>query len=404
MEAAKSIDETANESIINSSSPKLVNESSSLPKSFDETYYLKQIIELKDEIIKLQNIIIKDREIIRELENKLKGQNYKKNYLIQNDEDTPETPNLIKTNENFNILEKEVIFKMDDLNSSYYAICILKDGRLAAAGNSTSIIIYNKKTFKSEITIKEHSKEGIFYLTQLKNNNFVSMGNDDYINIYNILEDKYLVLQKIKAHTSTIYKLRELDNGRFMTCSTDCSIKFFFKDKNEYKEDYCFKDDIDIYDILRTKEGEIVYSGHNYNNNNNYYYVRFYDLKSRKKIESVQINGISGYDYLYMISDIYLLVGVDNSILIFDVNQHRQIREIKCDGSSYITSFLKLDESTLLSTDDNGQIKQWIINDDNLILENTKEKAHDNTINMIRKNNEGFIITCSDDNTIKIWN
>ena len=399
MEAAKSIDETANESIINSSSPKLVNESSSLPKSFDETYYLKQIIELKDEIIKIQNIIIKDKETIRELENKLKGQNYKKNYLIQNDEDTPETPNLIKTNENFNILEKEVIFKMDDLNSSYYAICILKDGRLAAAGNSTSIIIYNKKTFKSEITIKEHSKEGIYYLTQLKNNNFVSMGNDCYINIYNILEDKYLVLQKIKAHTNNIYKLRELDNGRFMTCSNDCSIKFFFKDKNEYKEDYCFKDDIYIYDILRTKEGEIVYSG-----NNSSCYVRFYDLKSRKKIESVQINAIIGYDYLYMISDIYLLVGVSNSILIFDVNQHRQIREIKCDGSSYITSFLKLDESTLLSTDDNGQIKQWIINDDNLILENTKEKAHDNTIYMIRKNNEGFIITCSDDKTIKIWN
>ena len=402
MEAAKSIDETANESIINSSSPKLVNESSSLPKSFDETYYLKQIIELKDEIIKLQNIIIKDKETIRELENKLKGQNYKKNYLIQNDEDTPETPNLIKTNENFNILEKEVIFKMDDLNAYYYTICILKDGRLAAAGYSTSIIIYNKKTFKSEITIKEHSKEGIFYLTQLKNNNFVSMGNDGYINIYNILEDKYLVLQKIKAHTSTINKLRELDNGRFMTCSDDCSIKFFFKDKNEYKEDYCFKDDICIYDILRTKEGEIVYSGcHNSNNN---YYVRFYDLKSRKKIESVQINGINGYDYLYMISDIYLLVGVSNSILIFDVNQHRQIREIKCDGSSYITSFLKLDESTLLSTDYNGQIKQWIINDDNLILENTKEKAHNSNIYMIRKNNEGFIITCSYDKTIKIWN
>ena len=49
-----------------------------------------------------------------------------------------------------------------------------------------------------------------------------------------------------------------------MTCSKDCSIKFFFKNKNEYCEDYTYKDeakDINygIYNILKTKEDEIVY-------------------------------------------------------------------------------------------------------------------------------------------------
>ena len=104
-----------------------------------------------------------------------------------------------------------------------------------------------------------------------------------------------------------------------------------------------------------------------------------------------------------MLSTIYLLVGANGCILIFDINQHRQIKEIKLDNSDYITSFLKIDESTLLSVDNNGKIRQWIINDDNLILECVKEKAHEGCIYMIRRNQDGLLITCSDDYSIKVW-
>ena len=374
-------------------------------QTINEAYYLKQILELKDEIIKLQRellekekIIIQDKERIFELEKKLNEKYNKPTSLSTQNKITP------KDNFNFNITEKEPIFKMDDLKSYYYTIYILQDGRIAAGGNSCSIIIYNKETFKSEMTIKEHS-EYIMYLTQLKSGYLISLGHDAYINIYNLLENnKYLVMQKIKAHQARIHKLREFDDDRFMTCSDDCTIKFFFKNKNknEYLEDYTFKDDIYIVDILRTKEGEIAYSGYN---NNGTSFVRFYDLKSRKKIDSSSVttfyNGLS--DFLYKLSETYLLVGASNSILIFDVNQHRQIREIKQDNSNCFTSFVKIDASTLLSSDCTGKIRQWIIDDDNLILKSTKENAHGSQIRMIRKNQDGLIITCSDDATIKIW-
>ena len=107
---------------------------------------------------------------------------------------------------------------------------------------------------------------------------------------------------------------------------------------------------------------------------------------------------------MYKLNDKYLLVGATNSILIFDVNQHKQIREIESKNSSCITCFLKLDEKCLLSVDCLGNIKQWIIDEDNLILEKEKNKAHDGQIRMIRKNKDGLIITCSDDKSIKIWN
>ena len=82
-------------------------------------------------------------------------------------------------------MEKEPIFQLSD-NFTYQTICILQDGRLAAAGNSTLIIIYNKETFKSEMTIKEHSNS-INYITQLTNGNLVSLGEDGYINIYSLM-------------------------------------------------------------------------------------------------------------------------------------------------------------------------------------------------------------------------
>jgi WD40 repeat protein len=155
-------------------------------QTINEAYYLKQILELKDEIIKLQRellekdkIIIQDKERIFELEKKL---NEKYNKPISSS-----TPNKITPKDNFNITEKEPLFKMDDLKSSYYTIYILQDGRIAAGGNSCSIIIYNKENFKSEMTIKEHSGY-IMYLTQLKSGYLISLGADAYINIYNLLE------------------------------------------------------------------------------------------------------------------------------------------------------------------------------------------------------------------------
>ena len=202
-------------------------------QTINEAYYLKQILELKDEIIKLQRellekdkIIIQDKERIFELEKKLNEKYNKPTSLSTQNKITP------KDNFNFNITEKEPIFKMDDLKSYYYTIYILQDGRIAAGGNSCSIIIYNKETFKSEMTIKEHS-EYIMYLTQLKSGYLISLGADAYINIYNLLENnKYLVMQKIKAHQARIHKLREFDDDRFMTCSDDCTIKFFFKNQH----------------------------------------------------------------------------------------------------------------------------------------------------------------------------
>ena len=62
-----------------------------------------------------------------------------------------------------------------------------------------------------------------------------------------------------------------------------------------------------------------------------------------------------------------------------------------------------LNENMLLTGDYSKIIRQWKIEEDNLILVSKKEKTHDNGINVLLNIGNGFIASGSDDNTIKIW-
>ena len=62
-----------------------------------------------------------------------------------------------------------------------------------------------------------------------------------------------------------------------------------------------------------------------------------------------------------------------------------------------------LNENMLLTGDYSKIIRQWKIEEDNLILVSKKEKTHDNTIYVLLNIGNGFIASGSSDKTIKIW-
>ena len=62
-----------------------------------------------------------------------------------------------------------------------------------------------------------------------------------------------------------------------------------------------------------------------------------------------------------------------------------------------------LNKNMLLTGDQSYTLRQWKIEEDNLILVSKKEKAHDNTIRVLLNIGNGFIASGSADNTIKIW-
>ena len=62
-----------------------------------------------------------------------------------------------------------------------------------------------------------------------------------------------------------------------------------------------------------------------------------------------------------------------------------------------------LDENIFLTGDNNGIIRQWKIEGDNLILISEKGNSHDRNIYSIIKIGNGHIPSCSEDKSIKIW-
>ena len=101
-----------------------------------------------------------------------------------------------------------------------------------------------------------------------------------------------------------------------------------------------------------------------------------------------------------MINERYLCVGGQDKLSLIDVNNKIIIREIQEEGTHLC--LLKLSDDILLAGKTNGDITQWKIKENNLIIAGKKRMAHQSTIyKIIRFNNS--IITCSSDKSIKIW-
>ena len=104
-----------------------------------------------------------------------------------------------------------------------------------------------------------------------------------------------------------------------------------------------------------------------------------------------------------MITKDLLLIPGENKISIINVNKYNLIRIIDVPGSSWINAVCMLNENMLLTGDDNAIIRQWRIEEDNLILISKKENTHYSNIRFLLNIGDGHIASASDDKTIKIW-
>ena len=104
---------------------------------------------------------------------------------------------------------------------------------------------------------------------------------------------------------------------------------------------------------------------------------------------------------IMMTKDLLLITG-KNKISIINVNNYK-LRIINVPEANWINGVCILNQNMLLTGDEKGIIRQWRIEDDNLILISKKEKAHDDAIFCLLNLGNGHIASCSFDNTIKIW-
>ena len=106
---------------------------------------------------------------------------------------------------------------------------------------------------------------------------------------------------------------------------------------------------------------------------------------------------------MIMITKDLLLITGENKISIINVNNYKLLRIINVPGASYIRGVCILNQNMLLTGDESKIIRQWKIENDNLILVSKKEKAHDRPITDLLNLGNGHIASGSCDKTIKIW-
>ena len=133
--------------------------------------------------------------------------------------------------------------------------------------------------------------------------------------------------------------------------------------------------------------------------------ICFFDLLERKIKASIsdisKINDVR--EWFIMIKKDLLLIPGYNIISIINTEQYKLVRKIEVPDSNYICGVCMLNENMLLTGDYSKIIRQWKIEEDNLILVSKKENAHDNYINVLLNIGNGFIASGSNDKTIKIW-
>ena len=335
---------------------------------------LKEIIQSKDERIKL-------------LEEELKKY-------------TSSIPTIKGDNsyDNFDIKLKEPIHQLKFHNGWISCSAILKDGRFVVGSSDSLIIIFNNKTFKPDLTIKEHSS-AIYCVVQLNSGLLASCSADKTIKLFNINGNEYKVIQTLTNHKDRVYKIIELNNQKLVSCSNDSSIIFYFKDNDEYKKDYQISTNGKCSPVIQTKDNEICYSEEKDKA------ICFFDLLGRKIITSIKnINKrIGAYDWFIMMTKNLLLITGENVLTIINTDSHSLVRTINVPNSSWINAACLLTNNMLLTVDNNKNIIQWKIETDNLVMISKKEKANENCIGIVLKIGNGLIITGDDGGFIKVW-
>jgi len=269
----------------------------------------------------------------------------------------------------FNIKLRNPIHKLKNHKNDIYCLTKLKDRRFISGSADNSIIIYNKETFKPDLTIKEHSSS-VNCITTLSSGILASCSSDKIIKLFNIKGNNYNVIQTLNYHTNYVYKIIELKNKYFVSCSEDQSIIFYIKDNNEYIKDYQVSTNGGCTSVLQIKDNEICYSEKTNNS------ICFFDLLERKfksKLDNIDKHKCV-YEWFIMINKDLLLIPGSNKISIINVNKYNIIRIIDVPNSNIITGVYMLNENMLLTGDWEEKIKQWKIEGDNLVLISEKKK------------------------------
>ena len=344
--------------------------------------YIRTIKELKEQI-KDKNNRIKIYEEIFSKQKKIKGLKGLKGIL----------------GDSANSIFKNPKHVLQYHTEPIFCTAVLKDGRIATGSKDKEIIVFNNKTFKPDLTIKEHNGV-VVNMIELSTGYLASCSEDKTIKIYDVGLKTYKVIQTLKDHTGWVSKIIELKNKQLVSCSKDKTLIFYNRDpknNSKFKKDYSITTNGWNGPVIQTKDNEICY----YESNEDT--ICFYDFIKKKTNKTMSNITVTAFNSLLMLTKELLLICRYNKITVMNVYTYNIVRSIDVPDSDWISSVIRFNKDQIVTADENKRIILWKIEGDNLRMITKNSNAHDGCIFSLTKLPNGTILSGGLDCSAKIW-
>ena len=295
--------------------------------------------------------------------------------------------------------------KMKWVNTLYYhnspvlSLSVLNNDSLISCSEDSTINIYHSSNFKLKYTLKGHTK-GISYIASTnKGDKIISSSLDNTIKVWQLYDEEpfFKCEHTLIGHTDYVNKVIWINDSNIMSISKDKTIKIW---KGFVPYDHISTiqaHDENIKDIILLKNGNVISCSDDKKLIMWDIVIEQEEIKINNKliIEEVYCNGnncmketnegkiiVAGFETIY-------LINLESGII------ETEIRSV-----GIITSVLYANDYTLWCGHTEGCLYQYNLNVLKCIGKKSKmHKGDVNSIVMIGDN----VVTCSEDNTIKVW-
>ena len=308
-------------------------------------------------------------------------------------EENPNADDLIKYYNEYNIIQQKINIEevkcIKEHVNCVYSLLLLKDKRVASCSDDQTIRIFDPSNdYHCDQVINRHNGS-IYSICQLDNGTIVSCSLDKSIMI-----GDYTIKN---AHDNDILKVITLPNNRIASCSDDNTIKIWKSDPPYSNTPIKVLTGHNnwVYSILYIKERDIMISG------SLDITLRLWNM-STYRCDKV-IRGVRCYwtNALYQIDKDRVIVGDNKTFTIVNIDKCVIENTIIDESFDYANGFLKLrDNHTILCGCEIGIFGFYDMNTKKYIR--TKHN-HNKKIYDLLTIDEHTFLSCSEDNTIKVW-
>ena len=116
-----------------------------------------------------------------------------------------------------------------------------------------------------------------------------------------------------------------------------------------------------------------------YSENNSICFYDIFERKIRAKISNIKEYNDT-LEWFTMTKKDLLFIPGSNQLFVINTNEYKLVRKIEVPNSSSNTGVCLLNKNILLTGDYESIIRQWKIEEDNLVLISKKEKTHESYI------------------------